>query len=138
MICALSHSGMDVACNAVSTGVSGGKYDMHSGCTLVLVIDRNISERYFCVVFVFQGGRPTIVSVVIRFLCKFELRFGDMRSVLECRIQTSVRGIRFCLGAVSRAPGGDLVVHTLVSTVLGFIGIAGAVLCPWTMSIQLS
>ena len=90
MICALSHSGMGVACNAVSAGVSGGKHDMHSGGTLVLVVERDISERYFCVVFVFQGGRPTIVSVVIRFLRKLQLRFGDMRGMLQCRIQTSV------------------------------------------------
>ena len=90
MICALSHSGMGVACNAVSMGVSGGKYDMHSGDALVSVIERNIPERYFCVVFVFQGGRPTIVSMVIRSLCKLELRFGNMRGMLECRIQTSV------------------------------------------------
>lgn len=90
MICALSRSGMDVACNVVSVGVGGGKDDMHSGGTLVLVIERNIPERYLCVVFVFQGGRPTIVSMVIRFLCKLELRFGDMRGMLECRIQPSV------------------------------------------------
>lgn len=86
MICALSRSGMDVACNAVSMGVSGGKHDMHSGGTLVLAIERNVSEGYFRVVFVFQGGRPAMVSVVIRVLCKLELRFGDMKGVLECRI----------------------------------------------------
>ena len=41
-------------------------------------------------------------------------------------------------GGGQQVPGGDLVVHTPVSTVFGFIGITGAVLCPWTMSIQLS
>jgi len=97
MICALPHSGMDVAYNAVRTGVSGGKYDMHSGGTLVLVIEGNISKRYFCIVFVFQGGGPTIVSVVIRFFFKLELRFGNMGSMLKCRVQASAGGIRSCL-----------------------------------------
>ena len=90
MSCALSHNGMDVACNIVSMGVSGGKHDMHSGGTLDLVIGRYISERYFCVVFVFQGGRPPIVPVIIRFLYKLELRFCYMGGMLKCRIQTSV------------------------------------------------
>ena len=63
---------------------------MHSGGALFLVIGRNISKRHFGVVFVFQGGRPTIVSVVLWFVFELELRFGDVGGVLECRIQTPV------------------------------------------------
>ena len=80
---------MDAAYNAVSMSAGGGKHDMHSGGTLNLAVGRYISKRYFCVVFVFQEGRPTIIPVVIRLLRKLELGFGYMRGMLECRIQSS-------------------------------------------------
>jgi len=59
---------------------------MHSGGTLVLIIERNVSKRYLGVVFVFQGWVPTVVSVIIWLVFELELRFGDMGGMLECRI----------------------------------------------------
>lgn len=88
MRCGLFRGGMDGACSAVSMGISGEEYDMHSGGTLFLIIERNIPKRYLGVVLVFQGGIPTIVSVVIWLMFELELWFGDMRGMLECRIQT--------------------------------------------------
>lgn len=80
---------MDAACNAVSMDISGEEHDMHSGGTLFLIIERNISKRYLSIVFVFQGGIPAIVSVVIWLVFELELWFGDTRGMLECRIQAS-------------------------------------------------
>ena len=80
---------MGAACNVVSMDIGGGKLDMHSGGGFVLIIERNISKWHFGVVFVFQGRTPTIVSVIIWLVFELELRFGDMRSILECRVQTS-------------------------------------------------
>src|SRR5882757_3682265 len=107
MKCGLSHSGMDAAYDTISMATSGEKWDMHSGSTfaLVLAIERNISKRDLGVVFMFQGGRPTIISLVIWFVFEPELRFGDMRGVLECGIQTSARCIWFCLRRFKRRLG---------------------------------
>jgi hypothetical protein len=102
MRCGLSHSGMDAACNAVSMDMSGEGHDMHSGGTPISAVKRNISKRHLGVVFVFQRGRPTIVSVVIWLVFELELRFGDMRGMLECRVQTSAGSICFCLRGLER------------------------------------
>jgi len=88
MKCGLFHNDMDAACNAVSMDTSGKEHDMHSGGTVFSVTGRNIPRRYLGVVFVFQGRIPTIVSVVIWLAPELELRFGNMRGMLECRIQT--------------------------------------------------
>jgi len=83
MRCGLSRSGTDAACKAVSTYISEEEHNMHSGGTLVSVFERNISKRYLGVVFVFEGGVPTILSVVIWLVFELELRFSDVRGMLE-------------------------------------------------------
>lgn len=133
MRCELSRSGMGGACNVVSIDMNEKGCYVHSGSTIVLSIGRNITKRYFGIVFVFQRGRPAIVSVVIWFVFELQLRFGNVRGVLECRIQTSAWGVCFCLGGFrggQQARSGDSIVHTPVSVVFGLIEIMGALLCP--------
>lgn len=77
---------MDVACNPVRMEMSGKGHYMHSGDTLISVIERNISKRNLGVIFVLQRGTPAITSVVIWLVFEPELRLGDMRSMLNCWI----------------------------------------------------
>ena len=53
MRCELSRRCMDAACGTISVGTRGEERYIHSGGTLVLSIGKNISKRYFSVVFVF-------------------------------------------------------------------------------------
>ena len=53
MRCGLSRSGTDGAYDAVSMNTNEEEHDMHSGSTLVLPVERNISKRYLGIVFVF-------------------------------------------------------------------------------------
>lgn len=66
------------------------KHGVHSGYTLGLVIEGNISKRDLGVVLVSQRGMPTVISVVVRLVFELELGFGDVGGMLECRVQTSV------------------------------------------------
>jgi hypothetical protein len=70
--------------------INGSKHGVHSGYTLGLGIEGNVSKRNLGVVLVSQRGMPTVISVVVRLVFELELRFGDVRSMLECRVQTSV------------------------------------------------
>jgi hypothetical protein len=88
-ICGLFRNGMDAACYVVSVDISEKEHDVHSGGALILITEGNIPKRYLSVVFVFQRGIPTIVSVVIWLAFELKLRFCDMRGMLKCRIQTS-------------------------------------------------
>ena len=89
MIYGLFRNGMGAVCDAVSMDIGGKEHDMHSGGTLILIIGRNIPKGHLSVVFVFHRGIPAIVSVVIWLVFELELRFCDIRGMLECRIQTS-------------------------------------------------